>query len=137
AAAERITAAVWDGSEPVTLAGVEVRAPSHVDSALVGLVAARSWSGDRHELRPHDFLDLAALMAAGGFGVPGLLARAGELGMARTAAVFTERCDPTRGVLDLPAPRGAGRRGLDLCMGPDRSARGAGQARGKLETGGA
>lgn len=132
AAAERITAAVWEASEPVTLAGVEVRAPSHVDSALVGLVAARSWSGDRHELRPHDFLDLAALMAAGGFGVPELLARAGELGMARTAAVFTDRCDPARGVLDLAAPGGAEMLVLDLRMVPERWPRGVAQAMRKL-----
>ncbi len=123
-AAERITAAVWDAAVTIQLAGASVKAPAFVDSALVGLIASRSWSGDRHELRAHDYLDLAALMEAGAIGREQLLERARELGMARTTRAFLTRCDPSRSVLHARPPGAFERFTLDLRMVPERWPRG-------------
>lgn len=123
-ASERVTAAVWSSSVTTDLVGARVRVPSYVDSAIVGLVAARSWSSDRHELRPHDYLDLAHLMDAGGFGAEELLERARQLGMYRTARSFLRRCDPTRRVFQVGAVAPGARLVLDLTMLPERWPRG-------------
>src|SRR5690606_9811736 len=96
----RITDAVWEASQSVTVGGLEVRAPSYVDSALVGLVTSRSWADDAHSLRPHDYLHLQALMRAGGFGHAELARRARELGAVATLRTFLRACDPTRRALD-------------------------------------
>lgn len=116
----RITEAVWEASREAEVGGVPVRVPSFVDSALVGLVTSRSWSDDAHELRPHDYLDLEALMRAGGFGRPELERRAAELGAGATLRTFLRRCDPARGVLDLGAPTPLGAFLLDLAAFPER-----------------
>ena len=117
----RITDAVWEASQSVTVGGLEVRAPSYVDSALVGLVTSRSWSDDAHRLRPHDYLDLQALMRAGGFGHAELERRARELGAVATLRTFLRRCDPTRGVLDLEKPSTSKAFLLDLSAFPERA----------------
>lgn len=117
---QRITQAVWDSSRPAELGGVSVRVPAFVDSALVGLVTARSWSDDAHVLRPHDYLDLEALMRAGGFGYAELARRARELGAAATLRTFLRRCDPARGVLDLAEPTPLRTFLLDLALFPER-----------------
>ncbi|HEX7040346.1 MAG TPA: lasso peptide biosynthesis B2 protein [Trueperaceae bacterium] len=117
----RITQAVWAASRPAVVGGVPVRVPSFVDSALVGLVTSRSWSDDAHALRPHDYLDLEALMRAGGFGPAELLRRARELGAAATLRTFLGRCDPTRGVLDLAEPSPLRAFLLDLSVLPERA----------------
>ncbi|HZX00257.1 MAG TPA: nucleotidyltransferase family protein, partial [Trueperaceae bacterium] len=65
---ERLTRSVWERATASEFEGATVYLPAHIDSALVGLIAARSWSGDRHALRPHDPLDLDMLMRRGGFG---------------------------------------------------------------------
>lgn len=106
AKAERITRQVWAAAERRELDGTEVRIPTAADSALVGLIAGRSWSGDRYQLRPHDLLDLKALFSSGTLDRDGLMRRAGELDMTRTARLFLRRCDPLEGVLDLRTPRG-------------------------------
>ncbi len=117
----RITQAVWEASRPAVVGGVPVRVPSHLDSALVGLVTSRSWSDDAHLLRPHDYLDLQALMRAGGFGPAELMRRARELGAAATLRTFLRRCDPTRGVLDLAQPTPLRAFLLDLAVFPERA----------------
>lgn len=101
---EILTRRVWEASETVELGGVPVYVPAAIDSALVGLITARSWSGDRHAVRPHDLLDLDVLMRRGGFGRAELLARAGELGLTATTTLFLRRCDPVSGSLDLRTP---------------------------------
>src|SRR5690606_22273410 len=60
---DAITGKVWAAAVRGDLEGVPVWLPDPLDAALVGLIAARSWSGDRYRLRPHDLLDLEALMA--------------------------------------------------------------------------
>src|SRR5690606_40386399 len=101
---QRITQAVWDSSRPAELGGVSVRVPAFVDSALVGLVTARSWSDDAHVLRPHDYLDLEALMRAGGFGYAELARRDRDLGAASTLCTILSRFNPACSVLDLDEP---------------------------------
>ncbi|HZJ09038.1 MAG TPA: lasso peptide biosynthesis B2 protein [Trueperaceae bacterium] len=101
---EAITEVLWATSTASDLAGASVRLPAPVDAALIGLITARSWSGDRYDLRPHDLLDLAALMKLGNFGPEELLVRAGELDVTMTTRLFLRRCDPTRGVFDLRPP---------------------------------
>lgn len=101
---EAITQRVWAAASKSELDDAEVWLPAPVDSALVGLIAGRSWSGDRYELRPHDLLDLQALMQAGSLDHGQLLARAQQHGMVRTTRSFLRRCDPSTGTLDLRAP---------------------------------
>lgn len=118
---DHITDEVWRSSNLVSLEGVEVRAPSFVDSALVGLILSRSWSHDRHALRPHDYLDLENLMLKGCIDHEQLFERAAELGARATLRTFLRRCDPTRKVFDLVTPRPLARARLDLAMMPDRA----------------
>lgn len=121
---EAVTQRVWSASKPATLDGVPVAVPAPLDAALVGLIAARSWSGDRHRLRPHDLLDLDSLMAAGQFGREQLMARASELGLAATTRLFLRRCDPTARTLDLRKPSALEANIYDALILADRSPRG-------------
>lgn len=101
---EAMTSKVWAAAQPLRLIDAEVLAPSFVDSVLVGLVAGRSWSGDRYVLRPHDLLDMKYLMQRGSLDQPVLFTRAEELGMVKTTRLFLRRCDPDAETLDLRTP---------------------------------
>ncbi len=121
--AEEITRQVWSAAEERELDGTKVLIPAAADSALVGLIAGRSWSGDRYEIRPHDPLDLQTLYESGGLDSDHLLRRARELGMERTARLFLRRCDPAAGVLDLRKPSGLEVFGFDTLLMPERGHR--------------
>ena len=104
AKSEELTTRVWAAAQPLRLLDAEAFAPSFTDSLLVGLIAGRSWSGDRYVLRPHDVLDMKYLMQRGQVDKEALLERAAELRMVRTARLFLRRCDPVAGTLDLRTP---------------------------------
>lgn len=118
--ADRLTEAVWQAAGTVEVGGVEVFAPSPADSALVGLVVARSWSGDAHAIRPHDYLDLSVIVRKGQLDERQLWARAEELGLRRTLRGFLGRCDPSRRVLDLAPPGPTRTLAIDIAMMPER-----------------
>src|SRR5690606_10580395 len=101
---DAVTEMVWSAADFAQLDEVPVRLLKPIDAALVGLIAARSWSGDRYRLRPHDLLDLEALMAHGGFDREALLERAASLGLTATTRLFLRRCDPLRRAIDLRPP---------------------------------
>lgn len=124
AKARVITEKVWAAASRRQLDGTEAWIPVASDAALVGLIAGRSWSGDRYALRPHDLLDLQALMSTAGFGLAQLMERAEELGMARTTKLFLRRCDPETGVLTLRAPSGLEAFYYDTLLMPERGHRG-------------
>lgn len=129
---ETLTRKVWEAAQRAELGGVPIYVPAAVDSALIGLIAARSWSGDRHVLRPHDFLDLEALMRLGGFGRDELLGRAADLGLTATTKLFLRRCDPLAGTLDLTAPSPARVFLYDTLLLGERGHRGLAQASAAL-----
>src|SRR5690606_4683255 len=131
---EVLTSQVWDAARPVDFGGVPVYVPAAVDSALVGLMVARSWSGDRHALRPHDYLDLDLLMQHGRFGHRELMARARELGLTATARLFLLRCDPAARRLDLRAPGRARAFVYDALLVGERSHRALARAGAALST---
>lgn len=119
-----ITAMVWNEARTATLGGVTVLLPDPVDATLIGLIAARSWSGDRYRLRPHDLLDLEALMAFGKFGERRLLERAHEVGLSATTRLFLRRCDPWRRHIDLRAPSPLEAFAYDMLLSAERMPRG-------------
>jgi hypothetical protein len=127
-AGEVLTDRVWDAARTLDLGGVPAFEPAPIDSALVGLIAGRSWSGDRYALKPHDFLDLQILMRYGGFGREDMVSRARTLGLAATTKLFLSRCDPEAGVIDLPAPGWARVFAYDTLLAGERSHRGLAQA---------
>src|SRR5690606_22166076 len=107
AKSEDLTARVWSAAQPLRLLDAEAFAPSFADSLLVGLMAGRSWSGDRYVLRPHDVLDMKYLMQRGAIDKEALMERAAELRLVKTARLFLSRCDPDTGTLDLRTPTAA------------------------------
>lgn len=117
-----ITDAVWRDSTVVRLAGIPVRIPSLVDSALVGLVVGRSWSTDSSHLRPHDYLDLRTLYDQG-LTRAALVERARALGCLRTLRLFLRRCDPMTLTLDLRAPNALTRLYFDTVHAPEHGHR--------------
>jgi hypothetical protein len=119
---ERITSAVWRDSRSVSLAGVPIRIPSNVDSALVGLILHRTWSTDSSRLRPQDYLDLATL-ASRFEGVDALKRRADELGCSATLRLFLRRCDPETRTLDLRPPNALTRFWYDVLLTPEHGSR--------------
>jgi hypothetical protein len=119
---ERITAAVWRDSRSVSLAGVPIRIPSTVDSALVGLVLHRTWSTDSSRLRPQDFLDLTTLTAHLE-SHSALRRRAEELGCSATLRLFLRRCDPAARTLDLRPPSAVTRFWYDVLLTPEHGSR--------------
>jgi hypothetical protein len=119
---ERITSAVWLDSRCVSLAGVQIRIPSSVDSALVGLILHRSWSTDSSRLRPQDYLDLDTLSVL--FDDQGaLIRRADELGCTATLHHFLRRCNPATLTLDLRPPNAITRFWYDVLMTPEHGNR--------------
>jgi len=129
---EVLTRRVWEGATVGRLDGAEVYLPAPVDSALVGLIAARSWSGDRYSLRPHDLLDLDMLMRHGAFGKPELLARAADLGIVATTKLFLRRCDPAAGKVELREPSAARAFLFDALLVTERGHRGLAQLSASL-----
>src|SRR5690606_41212376 len=97
--ARLITEKAWAAASRRQLDGTEAWIPVASDAALVGLIAGRSWSGDRYALRPHDLLDLQALMSTAGFGLAQLMERAEELGMARTTKLDRKSVVQGKGVV--------------------------------------
>ena len=92
----RLTRALWQASELEVLGGVTVRRPSWNDCAL-NLALGRSWTGDRGEYKPADYIDLEALTGRPGVTADSLSARAIELGATHTWGAFLAGCDPWRG----------------------------------------
>ena len=122
--AEAITKRVWKAASEAEFGAVKVWLPAPVDSALIGLIVGRSWSGDRYALRPHDLLDLELLMKVGGLSHEQLLQRARQHGVVRTTKLFLRRCDPLTGTLDLRAPNDAEVFCYDLLLIMERGHRG-------------
>lgn len=125
---EALTSSVWEHALRRELQGIPVYVPSPIDAALVGLITARSWSGDRHALRPHDPLDLDMLMRHGGFGQQALLTRARELGLLATTRLFLKRCDLRSGKVELHEPSALRAFWLDTLLVSERGHRGLSQA---------
>ena len=117
-----MTQAVWRDSHAVTLAGLPVRIPSPVDSALIGLIVGRTWSTDASHLRPHDYLDMQTLYGQG-VTRSALEARSRELGCSRTTRLFLSRCDPATRTLDLRAPNALTRVFYDTLHAPEHGHR--------------
>lgn len=122
AKAAAITMAVWERSEVHELAGVKVRMPAAVDSAVVGLALSRSWSTDASRLRARDYLDLDVLLRSG-TDIQAVLQRARELGCTATVRLFLRRCDPITGKLDLRPPNALTRLLYDSVHAPERGHR--------------
>jgi hypothetical protein len=101
----RYTEAAWRASSEVSWEDTAIRVLSPADSALLGLVLARAWSGgDDWHLKPADYLDLRMLAERAGLEREALDRRAQELGCDRTLRLVLDRCDPWRGRLRLRAP---------------------------------
>jgi hypothetical protein len=105
----RITETVWRDSRVRPWDGVPIREMNEVDSALVGVILQRCWSGDGWRLKAADYVDLTLLLQRAGKSRQDLLERAGRLGCDRTFRLYEKRCAPWRGVLDL-RPIGMARR---------------------------
>jgi hypothetical protein len=88
---------------------------------LIGIVLQRCWGGDRWHLKPHDVLDVRALMERHAIALDALAARAETLGATRTLALFLERCNPAAGVLSLHAPTLADCRRWERAVRAERS----------------
>jgi hypothetical protein len=116
----RITETVWRDSRVRQWDGVPIREMNEVDSALVGIILQRCWSGDGWRLKAADYVDLALLLQRAGKSRQDLLERARRLGCDRTFRLYEERCAPWRGVLDLRAVGMARKRRLDWAVCRER-----------------
>jgi len=117
----RYTEAAWARSSEVAWEGTAFRVLAPCDSALMGLVLARAWSGgDDWHLKPADYPDLQAASARLGLTKDELERRAAELGCSATLGLVLQRCDPWRGRLRLQPPTARERRRWYLAVMPER-----------------
>ncbi len=117
----RVTEAGWERSREVSWQGATFRALAPEDSALLGLVLARAWSGgDDWFLKTADYLDLQAMSLRLGLKREGLERRAAELGCSRSLDLFLERCDPWRDRLSLRRPTALERQRWYITATPER-----------------
>lgn len=100
----RITDAAWDASRVRWWEGIDIRELCPVDMILVGLVLQRCWGADAWRLKPHDAIDYRHIASRYEVDADALEQRASELGCARTLGIFSSRCDPESGRLELGAP---------------------------------
>ena len=97
-----LTRAVWEASVARDWAGTLVRVPDHPDALIMGLVLDRC-VGDRWRgFKPHDALDLAALMQRG-LTLEQVRRRARELGISRTTELALACYDRSGGTLTAPS----------------------------------
>lgn len=101
----RLTAAAVSNAIHVTWEGTRLRLPAPVDAVVFGIVLNRCWGTDAWRIKPRDYCDLEALRAKHGLERSSIVARARELGVERTLAIYLSRCDPFRRRLMLAAPR--------------------------------
>lgn len=101
----RLTAAAVSNAIQVTWEGSRLRLPQPVDAAVFGMAINRCWSADGWRIKPRDYCDLEALRAKYGLQRSAIVARARELGVERTVAIYLSRCDPFRQRLMLGPPR--------------------------------
>jgi hypothetical protein len=99
----RITEAIWQRAGARAWEGTVVHVPDPTDAFLL-LVLHRAWGAERWRLKPHDVLDLRALMDRAGVTIEAVQARAAELGCSRTLGRFLDRCNPAAGRLELAPP---------------------------------
>jgi hypothetical protein len=125
ASAERLTAAFRHGANEVLWEGVTFRVASPVDSVVFGLALNRCWGSDAWRVKPRDYADFQALAQRYGVTPSAVLERATELGVARTVGLFLDRCDVSRGHLDLRPPSWWRRRAWNLAVAPERGPRDA------------
>lgn len=116
----RLTNAAWSASLPQAWLGTELRALDPRDSVVLGLAVNRGWGSDAWRPKTRDYPDFAALVERHDLTLDGLRARAHELGVAKTFAVFLERCDPFRQHLELEAPSWATVRRINLRVAGER-----------------
>jgi hypothetical protein len=117
----RFTRAAWERSSEVKWEGTSFRTLAPEDSALLGLVLARTWSGgDNWRLKPADYLDLQTIADRFGLGRTDLLRRAAELGCTRSLDLFLARCDPWQERLSLRRPTPLERQRWNLAITPER-----------------
>lgn len=129
----RITDAAWAASREVPWDGTAIRALAPVDSFLMGVVLARSWSaGDDWHLKAADYPDLRTLAQSARLSRDDARARAAELGCRRTLDLLLLRCDPWRSVLDLDPPSPQARRRWLGLVAPERGHLGVERALGKI-----
>jgi len=124
----RITEAIWQRSREVAWTGTVVRVPDPVDALLI-LMLQRSWGSERWRFKPHDVLDVRALMERAGVTREAAHERARELGCLRTLELFLTRCDPAAGRLDLAPPSTRSVRRWDLAVLTERRTPGMGMER--------
>ena len=106
-----LTRSLWEASMPREWRGTQVRLPAAPDAVLMGLVLDRC-VGDRWRgFKPHDALDLAALMERG-LTLDHVRQRARQLGIGRTTELVLSCYDPQRGTLTAPPRWSAGWRWL-------------------------
>jgi hypothetical protein len=101
----RLTQAAVSSAIEVPWEGVRLRLPQPVDAAVFGMALNRCWGSDGWRIKPRDYCDLEALRAQHGLQRSEIMARARELGVERTVAIYLSRCDPYRQRLMLAAPR--------------------------------
>jgi hypothetical protein len=117
----RLTRAAWERSSEVCWEGTSFRTLAPSDSALLGLVLARTWSGgDDWRLKPADYLDLQTLSRRLGLSRTDLERRAAELRCARSLDLFLARCDPWQERLSLRRPTPLERQRWNLAIAPER-----------------
>ena len=97
-----LTRSLWEASMPREWRGTQVRLPAAPDAVLMGLVLDRC-VGDRWRgFKPHDALDLAALMQRG-LTLEQVRRRARELGISRTTELALACYDRAGGTLTAPS----------------------------------
>lgn len=119
----RMTRQAWALATECLWEDVPVLHLNPADSVLIGLILNRCWSGDDWQLRPHDYLDFAALVEHGQLTLSALTERAHELGCSRTLALFLERCNPFEHHLDLTLPSLADKQRWNFQVMPERGNR--------------
>jgi len=100
----RITGSVWSRAVNLSWKGasgkdIVVKGMHPVDALLVGLILNRSWS--QWGVKPHDLLDMRALILRYSVTREDLEKRANELACSRTLELFLNLCNPWEQTLSL------------------------------------
>jgi hypothetical protein len=123
-----ITEAIWQRAHERAWEGTVVHVPDPTDAFLL-LVLHRAWGAERWRLKPHDVLDVRALMERAGVTLEAVRARAAELGCSRTLGLFLDRCNPAAGRLELAHPSRMAALRWDLAVMAERRTPGLGVER--------
>ena len=96
---EFITQKVWDKAETLAWEATTLKVMQPVDALLVGLVVNRAWA--QWGVKPHDLLDMRALIKHHVVSRQQLERRAVHLSCQTTLNLFLRHCDPWNQRLDL------------------------------------